>query len=156
MARGEITMDMTRKTPIHLWIVGVVSTLYNSFGAMDYFMTRTQGAKWIADMMPGIDGGKYMAYIDGFPIWASIGWGLGVWLALAGSLLLLARSRHAVTAFAISAAGAVVGIGYQLANPVDIAAMNEGMAGKVGYVVIAVAVALFFYARWQKAAGILR
>jgi hypothetical protein len=149
-------MDIAKKTPIHLWIVGVVSALWNSFGAMDYFMTRTKGAAWIDQMMPGIDGAKYMAYIDGFPMWASIGWGLGVWGAIAGSLLLLARSRHAVTAFAISAIGAVVGIGYQIANPVDIAELNQGAPSVMGYVIIAIAFALWFYAHRQKAAGVLR
>ncbi|MEY4269157.1 MAG: hypothetical protein RLZZ58_373 [Pseudomonadota bacterium] len=149
-------MDIVKKTPIHLWIVGVVSLLWNAFGATDYFMTRTRGAAWIDQMMPGIDSAKFMAYVDGFPLWASIGWGLGVWGALAGSILLLARKRLAEPVFAISAIGAVVGIGYQLANPVDIAAMNEGAAGVMGYVIIAITFGLWFYARRQKAAGVLR
>ena len=147
--------DATR-TPIHLWIVGAVSLLWNSFGAMDYFMTRTRGSAWIDQMMPGVDGAKFMAYIDGFPIWASIGWGLGVWLALAGSLLLLMRSRHAVAAFAVSLVGAIVGIGYQLANPVDIPEMTAGAGGIVPYVIITLAAVLLWYANRQKAAGVLR
>ena len=144
------------KTPVHLWIVGVVSLLWNSFGAVDYTMTRTRGAAWIDQMMPGVDGAQFMAYIDGFPIWASIGWGLGVWGALAGSLLLLMRSRHAITAFAASLVGAIAGIGYQLANPVDIPQMSEGAAGMMGYVIIIIAAALLWYAWRQKAAGVLR
>lgn len=146
----------TTKTPWHLWAVGGISLLWNSFGAMDYTMTRTSGAEWINQMMPGIDGAKFMTYIDGFPLWASIGWGLGVWGALAGSLLLLMRSRHAVTAFALSLVGALAGIGYQLANPVDIAQMNEGFNGVIGYVIIAIAIALLAYARWAGKRGWLR
>lgn len=149
-------MTETRKTPLHLWIVGVVATLWNSFGVTDYFMTRTQGAAWIDQMMPGVDSVKFMAYIDGFPIWASIGWGLGVWGALAGSLLLLARSRHAVTAFAVSLIGAIAGIGYQLMNPVDIAEMTSGAAAIIPYVIIAIAAVLLWYAQRQKSAGVLR
>jgi hypothetical protein len=144
------------KTPIHLWIVGVVAVLWNSFGVTDYFMTRTRGAAWIDQMMPGIDSAKFMAYIDGFPIWASTGWALGVWGALAGSLLLLARSRHAVAAFAVSLAGAVVGLGYQIANPVDIPELREGAAAVMPYVIMAIAAALLWYAQRQKAAGVLR
>lgn len=144
-----------RKTPLHLWIVGVVSLLWNSFGATDYFMTRTRGAAWIDQMMPGIDSAKFMAYVDGFPIWASLGWGLGVWGALAGSLLLLARSRHAVTAFALSFAGAILGLGYQIANPVDIPELTQGAAGVMPYIIIAVAAVLLWYAQRQKAAGVL-
>ena len=149
-------MTEARKAPLHLWIVGAVAALWNSFGAVDYVMTRTRGAAWIDQMMPGIDSAKFMAYIDGFPMWASIGWGLGVWGALAGSLLLLARSRHAVTAFGVSFVGAVAGIGYQLANPVDIPAVTEGVPGMMGYIIIAIAAALFWYAQRQRASGVLR
>lgn len=148
-------MSNSAKAPLHLWIVGVVSALWNAFGATDYVMTRTRGAAWIDQMMPGTDSAKFMAYIDAFPIWASIGWGLGVWSALAGSLLLLARSRHAVTAFALSLVGAILGIGYQLANPVDIPEMTEGANGVMPYVIIAVAALLLWYAIRQKAAGVL-
>lgn len=146
----------TTKTPWHLWAIGGISLLWNSFGAMDYTMIRTRGAEWIDQMMPGVDGAKFMTYIDGFPHWASFGWGLGVWGALAGSLLLLMRSRHAITAFAASLVGAIVGIGYQLANPVDIPQMTEGGAGMMGYVIIAIAAALLWYARWARRSGWLR
>lgn len=148
-------MTEVRKTPIHLWIVGVIALLWNSFGVMDYFMTRTRGAAWIDQMMPGVDSAKFMAYIDAFPIWASIGWACGVWGALAGSLLLLARSRHAGTAYAVSLVGAIAGIGYQLANPVDIAELTQGVNGVMPYVIIAVAAVLLFYAMRQKKAGVL-
>lgn len=144
------------KTPVHLWIVGVVAALWNSFGVTDYFMTRTRGAAWIDQMMPGVDSAKLMTYIDGFPIWASTGWALGVWGALAGSLLLLARSRHAVAAFAVSFVGAVVGLGYQIANPVDIPEMTQGANAVMPYVIIAIAALLLWYAMRQKAAEVLR
>ncbi|MBA4748796.1 MAG: hypothetical protein H2056_08790 [Sphingopyxis sp.] len=149
-------MIEVRKTPVHLWIVGVVATLWNSFGVTDYFMTRTRGTAWIDQMMPGVDSAKFMAYIDAFPIWASTGWACGVWGALAGSLLLLARSRHAVTAFAVSLVGAIVGIGYQLMNPVDIPEMAQGANAVMPYVIIAIAAVLLWYAQRQKAAGVLR
>ncbi|MEQ1509907.1 MAG: hypothetical protein ABL909_05825 [Sphingopyxis sp.] len=144
------------KTPLHLWIVGALSLLWNSFGAFDYTMTRTRGAAWIDQMMPGVDSAQVMAYIDGFPVWASIGWALGVWGAIVGSLLLLMRSRHAVVAFAASMVGALASIGYHLSNPVNIPAMTEGAAGMMGYVIIAIAAALLWYAWRQKAAGVLR
>jgi hypothetical protein len=149
-------MTEVTKTPVHLWIVGVVATLWNSIGVTDYFMTRTRGAAWIDEVMPGIDSAKFMAYIDAFPVWASIGWALGVWGALAGSLLLLARSRHAVVALAVSLVGAVVGIGYQLANPADIPELATGANAVMPYVIIAIAAVLLWYAMRQKAAGVLR
>jgi hypothetical protein len=129
-----MTMTEATKTPLHLWIVGGVSTLWNAFGTTDYFMTRTRGAAWIDQMMPGIDSTKFMAYIDGFPMWASIGWACGVWGALAG---------------------AIVGIGYQLANPVNIPEMTDGANGVMPYVIIAIAAGLLWYARRQKVVGVL-
>lgn len=144
------------KAPIHLWIVGIVSLLWNSFGATDYFMTRTRGAAWIEQMMPGADSAAFMAYIDGFPLWASIGWGLGVWGAVLGSLLLLLRSRHAVPAFALSLLGALSGIGYQLMNPLNLPEVTQGAGAVMPYVIIVIAAVLLWYARRQQVSGALR
>ena len=144
------------RTPVHLWIVGILSLLWNAFGAFDYFQTRTKGAEWINAMMPGVNGDQFMAYINAFPLWASIGWGLGVWFALAGSILLLMRHRLTVMAFGISLVGAVIGIGYQLMNPVDIPELHAGFNGFVPYLVILIALALFLYALAQAAKGVLR
>ena len=142
--------------PVHLWIVGILALLWNGFGCYDYFMTRTQGAAYINQMMHTTDGDAMMAYINAFPIWVSAAWGLGVWGGLLGSILLVMRNRHAVAVLAVSAVGAVVGLGYQLLNPSGIAEMNEGINRTMPYVIIAVAIALFFYARAMKAKGVLR
>lgn len=144
------------RTPMHLWIVGALALLWNGFGAFDYFMTRTKGAAWIDQMMPGVDSQKFMAYIDAFPMWASLGWGVGVWFGLAGSVLLLMRSRHAASVLAASLVGAVVGIGYQLMNPVDIPEMQAGFNGFVPYLVLLIAAFLAWYAWDQKKKGLLR
>ena len=101
------------RTPTHLWIVGVLALLWSGFGAYDYLMTRTKGAAYVDSMMPGT-GEAMMAYIDSFPLWASFGWGLGVWMGLLGSVLLLMRHRWAVPALALSLLGAVLGLGYQI------------------------------------------
>ena len=146
---------ITAKPPIHLWIVGVLSLLWNGFGCYDYYMTRTEGADYIQSMMPGLDGAAFMDYINNFPIWASIGWGLGVWGALLGSILLLMRSRLAVPVFMVSLIGAIAGIGYQLAVPAEIAGLDSGPTAFVPYVVLAIAAFLLFYARAMKARGVL-
>jgi hypothetical protein len=145
---------VTARTPMHLWIVGFLSLLWNGFGAYDYLMTRMRNVDYLQSMMPDVDPQAMLAYVDGFPIWASIGWGLGVWLGLAGSVLLLMRSRHAVLAFGLSLTGAVVGLGYQLANPM--AGVTGFMASGVPIVIIAIAFALFLYARAIERKGVLR
>ncbi|MES2120323.1 MAG: hypothetical protein V4513_07070 [Pseudomonadota bacterium] len=144
------------RTPAHLWIVGILSLLWNGFGCYDYFMTRTKGAAYIDSMMDTGQGSAIMAYVNSFPIWVAAAWGLGVWGGLAGSILLLMRSRHAVTAFAVSMVGAIVGLGWQLMNPSNIAEMSEIVNKVMPYVIIAIAVVLFLYARAQAKKGLLR
>jgi hypothetical protein len=144
------------RAPIHIWFVGILALLWNGFGCYDYFMTRTSGAAYIDSMMHTDQGSAIMAYINGFPIWVSAAWGFGVWGGLAGSLLLLMRSRHAVAAFAVSAIGAIVGLGWQILNPSGIAEMRETVNRVMPYVIIVVAVALFLYARVVEKKGLLR
>lgn len=148
-------MTATQKAPVHLWIVGILSALWNGFGCFDYFMTRTRGAAYIESMMPGADTTAIMDYINGFPLFASVGWALGVWGGLAGSILLLMRSRHASTALGLSLLGALVGLGWQLLNPIPLAEAHEGVNGMMPYIIMAVAALLFVYARAQRAKGVL-
>ena len=89
-------------------------------------------------------------------MWVSFGWGLGVWMGLAGSILLLMRHRLAVIAFGLSLVGAILGIGYQLMRPADIPQMQEGFNAVVPYLVIAIALALYLYSRAQLRKGLFR
>jgi hypothetical protein len=97
-----------------------------------------------------------IAYMNGLPAWLTAFWALGVWGGLAGGLLLLIRSRHAVLAFALSLIGAVVGLGYQMFMTVRPASVTAGMMGLLPWVIIVVCLALFMYARAQAAKGVLR
>src|SRR5688500_9135122 len=114
---GEIDMDdamhdavVTNHTPMHLWVVGGLSLLWSAFGCYDYLMTRNRDTEYLASMMPQVDPNAMLAWVDGFPVWAQFGWGLGVWGGLAASILLLMRSRWAVWAFALSLIGAILGL----------------------------------------------
>lgn len=143
------------KAPLHLWIVGILSLLWNGFGCYDYFMTKTKGAEYVKSMMPGVDAEAVMAYLNGIPAWGTALWALGVWGGLLGSALLLARHRWAVPALGISMLGAVFGLGYQLLNPPAIPAMHEGVNAVMPYIIILVAIGLFVYARAMKSKGVL-
>ena len=144
----------SRSAPVHLWIVGILSLLWSGFGCYDYLMTRMRNAEWITSMMPGTDPNAVFAWVDSFPIWAQIGWGLGVWMGLVGSLLLLIRSRHAVWTFALSLLGAVIGLGYQMSNPMP--GVTGFMATGMPIIIILIALGLYLYARAQRASGVLR
>jgi hypothetical protein len=145
------------RAPTHLWIAGGLGTLWNGFGCYDYLMTRMRNTEYLAGMMPNIDPQAVLAWVDGFPIWAQFGWGLGVWMGLLGSVLLLVRSRYAVHALALSAIGAVLGLGYQiLAAPPLPGTEGDAMMSVMPYVIIAVAVGLFLYGRAMAKKGVLR
>lgn len=142
------------KAPTHLWVVGIVSLLWNAYGAFDYMMTRTRNEAYLSQLpVPYED---TLAYIDSFPLLANIGWGLGVWGAILGSILLLLRSRYAVHSFAVSLLGAVVSLGYDLLMADKPEGMSGGIFTIMPIVIILIAAALFLYARRQAAAGILR
>ena len=139
------------RTPTHLWAVGVLSLLWNCFGAYNYSMSRLGNREFLAKSG---DPDAILAYIDGMPLYASIGWGLGVWGALLGSVLLLTRSRYAVHAFALSLAGAVVSFTAQYLGP---PMPGDTGAGKyIPLVIITLAAAQLWYAMRESKAGVLR
>lgn len=144
--------EAATKTPAHLWIVGIASLLWNAFGAFDYTMTKMKNAEYLSAFTP-----EQQAYFFGFPLWVNAGWALGVWGALLGSLLLLARSRHAVTLFAVSLLGLAVSSFYQFGmHYAELQRLFGAVPMIFTAVIWVVAIALFVYARRQAAAGVLR
>jgi len=145
-----------RRTPVHLWIVGVLALLWNGIGCYDYLMTRMRNTDYFESMMPGTDPNAILAYIDSFPVWAQAGWAFGVWGGLVGALLLLIRSRYAVWSFLLSLIGAILGLGYQIANPGGPAGMHEGAGAVMPYIIIAIAAFLAWYSWNAQKKGVLR
>ena len=144
-------MDGTTRAPTHLWIVGVLATLWNAFGAYDYIMTQTRNEAYLANFSA-----EARAYFESFPALMEAAWACGIWGAVAGSLLLLARSRYAVWAFAISLAGLLVSTIYQFTMATPPPEMREpAMMAMMGLIWI-VAIVLFLYARRMQARGVLR
>lgn len=142
------------KAPVHLWIVGVLAMLWNGYACVDYLMTRMRNLDWLSQ--GGANPQAMLAWVDSFPIYAQFGWGLGVWMGLIGAILLLARHRWAVPAFALSLLGAVLGLGYQIMKSPPPPPMNEGAFALLPWVIILIAAALYYYAHRQKQAGVLR
>lgn len=144
-------------TPLHLWIVGGLSLLWNGFGGFDYLMSQTRNRAYLEGMFPDpaqVD--SMLAYMDSFPLWAVALWALGVWGGVAGSVLLLLRHRWAVGAFAASIVGMVGGLGYQLFGPPAPAFTQEGGMAMMPWVIFIIGIALYFYARAMRARGVLR
>ena len=49
---GDGAMATRARTPVHLWIVGVLALLWNGIGGYDYLMTRMRNIDYRARMMP--------------------------------------------------------------------------------------------------------
>jgi hypothetical protein len=145
MAETDTNVGDTRlKTPVHLWIVGVLSLLWNLMGAFNYIMSQFKVEAFMSQMTP-----EQLAYFEAYPAWMVAAWAFGVWGALAGSILLLLRRKWAVWAFAVSLAGLFVGTIYNfvLSNGAEIMG-----AGNVAFTVVIWVVAIFLlYYAWSQA-----
>ena len=140
------------KTPLHLWVVAVLSILWNAGGAYDYVMTQFRNIAYLEMLTP-----EQLLYIVNAPAWFDAAWATGVWASVVGSVLLLARSRLAVAAFAVSLAGLAVSSIYSfvIAQPNSIAISGSFAIVFTGVVVV-VLVALWGYARAMARRGVLR
>lgn len=152
---GDLASPVTGQTPWHLWVVGGVSLLWNCFGAMDYTMSQLRNEAYLgaAAKSMGITAAEMIAFIDSFPVWMHAFWALGVWGALAGSVLLLMRSRYAVWAFAVSLTGLAVTQLYQTTT-----VQPEWMDTSKGMTIFiwSVATFLLIYAVSMRNKGVLR
>ncbi|MEW6019401.1 MAG: hypothetical protein AB1760_15160 [Pseudomonadota bacterium] len=137
------------RTPIWFWIVAVVSLLWNAFGAYDYTMSHLQGEAYYRQV--GMTEAQ-IAYMAAYPTWMHGAWALGVWGAVAGSLLLLLRSRFAAHAFAVSMLGIILSNGYALVVPGG----WDVMGGAITIVIAAVGLLLLWLAWSMTRRGVLR
>ncbi|PZT88945.1 MAG: hypothetical protein DI637_06955 [Citromicrobium sp.] len=89
-----------KNTPVHVWIVGGLSLLWNAFGCYIYSMTMMRDPALMAQSPPEVRDAILAA-----PAWANGAWALGVWAALLGSILILLRRGAAFYAFVASLIG---------------------------------------------------
>lgn len=136
--------------PKSFWIISAVSLLWNAFGGFDYTMTKMRDPAYLSNFPPEV-----MPFLDAMPAWATAMWALGVWGALIGSVLLLLRSRHAVTAFLLSMIGAFISFGYQFSQEMPASMKTPGMLAMTAVIIVSV-VFFWWYARKVRAQGILR
>ena len=54
---------VSTRTPAHLWIVGILSLLWNGFGCYDYLMTRMRNTDYLKSVMPNVDPNAMLAQI---------------------------------------------------------------------------------------------
>jgi len=127
-----------------LWAVGGLTLLWNAFGCYIYTMAMMRDPALFAEAPP-----EMVAAFDAAPAWSNGAWAFGVWGALAGSLLLLLRSRWAVHAFAVSILGLVGTTFYEITWDVPVDRMQQAT-------IWVIALFLLWYAMRMKAQGVLR
>jgi hypothetical protein len=128
----------------------VLALVWNAFGCTDFSMTVTRNPEWLAPLSP-----EMIDWLDAAPSWTIVTWALGVWGGLAGSLLLLLRSRWAVAAFTISLLGLAVNQIYPFVSEVPAMLTSPASIGMT-LVIWAVALFLLWYAVRLRNAGVLR
>ena len=147
-----MTDTMKTATPWHLWAVGVISLLWNGYGGYDFVMSMTQGEPyWRASGMTD----AMIAYYNAMPTWMYGPWVLGVWGAVAGSVLLLLRNKLAVPAFALSLLGTVGNLAYGFANPLPPLPEAMAMMSYMPWVIVVIAALLAWYASMMSKKGVL-
>lgn len=137
-------------TPKHLWIVGIVSFLWNAMGAVDYVMTETHNEAYMSQYSP-----ELLEYFYGFPTWFIAFWAIAVWGSVVGSALLLLRIRWAGAAFLVSLLAMIPTSVYSFG--LSEGASLVGASGVVFTVAIyVVAIFLLLYSRAMCRRGVLR
>lgn len=140
------------KTPWHLWVVGIVSLLWNAMGVTDFTMTQVKPEMWLKAFTP-----EQMEYINGFPLWSVVAWGVGTWGSFLGSVMLLARKGLAFHLFAASLGGALLTSLYSFGLSDGLKIMGGG-AGMIVFnaIIITITVLLTVYAKNMRKSGVLR
>lgn len=140
----------SKRSPWHLWVIGILYVLWSAMGALDYVMTQTKNEAYVSKLTP-----EQIAYFYGFPAWVVAAWAIGVWGGVAGALLLLFRRRLAVWIFLASLLALVVTNihNYFLSNGREI----FGGAGAIIFtsIIFILALLLVLYARAMQKRGVL-
>ncbi len=145
-------MNIPVKTPWHLWVVGGLSLLWNAFPVADFTLTNLQNKFWLSQYTDA-----QLAFVLSAPAWSNLCWALGGFGSLFGSILLLMRSRHAVTAFLVSAVGLLGVTYYQLVqNGETLKKLLGDVPLYVNITIWVILLVLILYARAMKARGVLR
>jgi hypothetical protein len=141
--------ESTTRTPIHLWIVGILAVVWNAVGAFDYIATQYRIESYMSQFTP-----EQLEYIYAFPVWLDAAWAIAIWASVLGSLSLLLRKAWAVWLFGVSILGLATSSVYNFVLSDGLAMMGAG-AAIFTVVIWLIALFLFFYAKAMAARKIL-
>jgi len=136
-----------RSTPWHLWVVAILTLLWNGSGAVTIAM---------AQMGRRLDMDPYeIAYYAQQPRWFVLTTDLATLLPIAAGVALLLGSRFAVWLFALSLALIVANNAYDVAAGTSLMLGDSGWQA-VTFVIALIALAQFGYGWMMKKRGLLQ
>ena len=147
---NEINAGEARsKTPVHLWVVGVLALLWNAMGAFDYLATQLKLESYMSQFTP-----EQLDYFYNFPKLMTACWAFAIWGAVAGTIGLLMRKKWAVSAYVVSCVGMFFTTIYNfgMTNGAEVMG-TEGMIFSV--VIWVIALFLLWYSWTQAKKGVL-
>jgi hypothetical protein len=127
------------KAPWHFWLVAILALVWNGYGGYDYLMTQTRNPGYLAMYTPA-----QIAYFDSLSIGEQASWGLGVWSAVAGSVLMILRKKLAVAFFLLQ----LVGIAGMLLYTYVLNAEAAKVMGSQGPIFSAVITVIGLFLAW--------
>ena len=131
------------KLPASFWVIGVLGLLWNSFGAYLYILARVDPETALAGASP-----EMRDYVANQPIWANLGYGLGIWGSFLGSVAMVTRKKLAAPLFLASLVGALVShLGQAMAGVLPIG-LTIAIIGIIAF--------LWWYSRRCVEQGLLR
>ena len=91
-------MSETKKTPWHIWVVGIITFIWNfAGGGLDYIFTQLNTEFYMSGYTD-----EQRAYYEALPAWFTAIWAISIWTSVLGSILILLRNKLAFPVFAIS------------------------------------------------------
>ncbi|MGB5290705.1 MAG: hypothetical protein WBN41_04570 [Lysobacterales bacterium] len=139
------------KAPWHLWVVGIVGTLWSAMGAMDYVMTKLKVESYMAAFTP-----EQLEFFYGFPIWVNAAWAIAVWGGVIGCIILLMRKSVAVEVLLVSFIAMVITAihNYGLSNGLEV--VGDTFSLVFTAIIFIVSLGLYLYAKAMRARGVLK
>jgi hypothetical protein len=139
------------KTPWHLWVIGVIATLWSAMGAVDYIMTKTKNEEYMAKFTP-----EQLEFFYGLPVWVVSAWAIAVWGGVLGGILLLLKKKLAVWVLLVSliAMALTTTHNYIISNGLEV--MGGVGAMMFTSAIFVVSLFLYIYARAMELRGILK
>jgi len=135
------------KAPWHLWVVAILTLLWNGSGAVTIMLAQ-------AGRLTGLSADE-AAYYAGQPTWFVISTDIATLAPVAAGIALLVRSQLAVWLFALSLALILVNNVYDLATGTSRALANQG-AMIVTVIIAVIAILQLIYSSAMKKRGVLR